>query len=307
MSYGGETTHPSDFWPSSTDGPWTVHPLTQQPAAVARTFAVDVGVVYTYEHDLMPRLLSSLEQSANGLSKRLLLVDNASSDGVEPWSRYVANTKIVRNSKRLTYAANLNRILESSTARYILLLNTDMFFDPEQQCISKMVRFMDTHPDCGVAGCRLYHEDGQHAPSARRFQTIPTILARRFGLGRWMRGTLEDYFYQEHDVEETWECDWLSGCFLMIRREAFEDVGLFDTRFGKYFEDVDMCLRMARAGWRVMYHGATYCYHLERRASRRFFSADGRRHVLAYVRWLMKWGLSPDRGPIERPQRRRAA
>ena len=69
--------------------------------------------------------------------------------------------------------------------------------------------------------------------------------------------------------EETWECDWLSGCFLMVRREAIEEVGRFDEGYRKYFEDVDICLRMARAGWQVMYHGATSCYHLESRSSKR--------------------------------------
>lgn len=268
---------------------------------------VDIGVIYTYERDLMPRLLSSLGESANGLRKRLILVDNASEDGVEPWAGYFPETKVLRNSERLSYATNLNRILQVSPAPYILLLNTDMFFDPHEQCISKMVRFMESQPDCGIAGCRLYHEDGEHAPSARRFQTVPMILARRFGLGRWMRGTLENYFYQEHDIKDTWECDWLSGCFMMIRRDAFEEVGSFDVRFVKYFEDVDMCLRMGRAGWRVMYHGATHCYHLERRASKHLFSADARKHARSYLRWLMKWGFAPDVGLPEREQRRRAA
>ena len=268
---------------------------------------VDIGVIYTSERHLMSRLLSSLDQSADGLRKQLILVDNGTTDGVEPWMAHFDNAKVLRNPKRLSYSANLNRILEASSARYVLLLNTDMFFDPHEPCVSKMVRFMESRPDCGIAGCRLHHEDGEHAPSARRFQTLSTILARRFGLGPWMHGTLEQYFYQEHPMEESWECDWLSGCFMMIRREAIEDVGYFDLRFGKYFEDVDMCLRMARAGWQVMYNGGTYCYHLEQRASKRLFSADARQHARAYLRWLLKWGFSPNRSLTERRARRRAA
>ena len=91
------------------------------------------------------------------------------------------------------------------------------------------------------------------------------ILARRCGLGRLLRRTVDRHFYAEHAPDETWPCDWLSGCFLMLRREAIEQVGHFDEGYGKYFEDVDMCLRMARAGWQVMYHGAASCYHLESR------------------------------------------
>jgi GT2 family glycosyltransferase len=121
------------------------------------------------------------------------------------------------------------------------------------------------------------------------------ILARRLGLGRWMRRTLADYLYEEYAPEESWECDWLSGCFLMVRREAFEEVGFFDTGFAKYLEDVDICLRMARSDWRVMYNGGTYCYHLEQRGSRRLFSTDALQHLRSYLRWVLKWGFAPDR------------
>ncbi|MCR4412605.1 MAG: glycosyltransferase family 2 protein [Thermoguttaceae bacterium] len=254
---------------------------------------VDVGIVYTWERQWMPRLLNSLRRSCPGIRARLILVDNDSADGVEPWLGYLPNTLVVRNPRRLQYAANLNRVLRASTARYVLLLNTDMFFDPDEQCVTRMVRFMDSRPLCGVAGCGIYHEDGGYAYPARRFQTLPMIVARRFGLGTWMRRTLDHYLYRDHPVNGTWPCDWLSGCFLMVRREAIDEVGGFDESFVKYFEDVDMCLRMARAGWQVLYHGATYCYHLERRSSRNVFSLDAWRHLRSYLRWHWKWSFAP--------------
>jgi N-acetylglucosaminyl-diphospho-decaprenol L-rhamnosyltransferase len=263
--------------------------------ATAGDFDLDVGVIYTHEHALMRPLLSTLHESTDGLRLRLLLVDNHSGDGVAPWRALVPETRVLRNSERLHYAANLNRILAASAARYVLLLNTDMFFDPGQHCLMRMVEFMDAHPDCGIAGCRIYHADGHDARAARRFQTVPVILARRFGLGPLMGRTIRHYLYQDHDPRESFECDWLSGCFLMLRREAFEQVGLFDESFGKYFEDVDMCLRMARCGWRVMYHGGTSCYHLEQRASRKLLSTDGWRHFRSYLYWLRKWGYVPRR------------
>jgi N-acetylglucosaminyl-diphospho-decaprenol L-rhamnosyltransferase len=279
--------------------------VVHAPPAVAD---VDLGVIYRHERQWMPRLLSSLGQSGNGLRMRVILVDNDSQDGAEQWCDLFPQTTLLRNNKLLTYTENLNRILEASTSRYVLLLNTDMYFDPQQQCVARMVQFMDAWPDCGVAGCRLHHEDGEHAPSARRFQTLPLILARRFGLSKLLRRTLEDHFYQDHTIYESWECDWLSGCFLMLRRAAIDEVGCFDTSFGKYFEDVDMCLRMARAGWRVMYNGGTYCYHLEQRDSKRLLSRDARKHARAYLRWLLKWGFTPNRSLPERdyPLRRAA-
>jgi GT2 family glycosyltransferase len=200
---------------------------------------------------------------------------------------------VLRNPRRLRYAPNLNRILAASSARYVLLMNTDMYFDPPNQCLARMAALMDTRPDCGVAGCRLFHPDGTDAHAARRFQTLPLVLARRGGLGWLLRGSLRRHFYAEHAPDETWNCDWLSGCFLWLRRTAVERVGPFDEAYGKYFEDVDMCLRMARAGWSVVYHGAASCYHLETRASKNLLSADAWRHFHAYLRWLARWAYRP--------------
>ncbi len=257
------------------------------------SFDLDIGVIYTYEREMLSRLLDTMSASGPGLRMRLILVDNASADGAEPWRDCIEHTRIVHNVRRLSYAQNLNRILDASSARYVLLMNTDMYFDPAEQCLRRMVDFMDAQPDCGVAGCRLLHADGSDAYAARRFQTLSLILARRCGLGRWLRSTVDRHFYAEHAPHETWACDWLSGCFLMTRREAIQRVGPIDERYGKYFEDVDLCLRMAQAGWRVMYHGATSCCHLEQRASKRLFSADAWMHLRAYLRWLRKWGMRP--------------
>lgn len=270
-------------------------------------FDLDIGVIYTHERDLMPPLLETMSASERQLRMRLILVDNASADELEPWCAYFPETRILTNDCRLSYAANLNRILDASTARYTLLMNTDMYFDPRVHCLARMVAFMDSRPECGLAGCRLYHADGKDGHAARRFPTLPLVLARRCGLGWLLRPALGHHFYAEHTPQETWPCDWLSGCFLMVRREAIATVGRFDEGYGKYFEDVDICLRMARAGWQVMYHGAACCYHLEQRASRNLFAVDAWRHLLAYVRWLRKWGLHPAAAVAPALPRRAAA
>jgi hypothetical protein len=268
---------------------------------------VDIGLLYTYERHFMTPLVSSLAQSGRGIAMRLVIVDNASAEGVGDWLGLFGETHVVHNEQRLGYAANLNRILEASLARYVLLLNTDMYFDPDEQCVAKMVRFMDAHPDCGVSGCRLYHPDGSYGFPARRFQTPATIAARRLGLGTILGNAVDSYLYREQPVNAVFDCDWLSGCLLMVRRQAVHEVGLLDLQFRKYFEDVDFCLRMARGGWRVMMNGETFGYHLEQRASRNLLSKDALVHLQSYARWLAKWGFDPARHATAAQKVRRAA
>lgn len=266
---------------------------------------LDVGLVFTHEVDLMPRLLSSLSRSGDDLRMRLILIDNASKTGTEAWTNYFSRTIVARNRERLGYADNLNRILALATAPYVLLLNTDMEFVPAEQCPAKMVDFMEGYRQCGVAGCRLYHADESYAYPARRFQSLRTVAARRLGFAGLFPAEVDRYLYRERNPFGVFECDWLSGCFLMVRRAALLQVGPLDNRFAKYFEDVDLCLRMALAGWQVMFNGQTYCYHLEQRGSTRLLSSDMLMHLKSYLKWLQKWGFDP-KGRIRRERSRRA-
>jgi N-acetylglucosaminyl-diphospho-decaprenol L-rhamnosyltransferase len=268
---------------------------------------LDIGVIYTYERNFMSPLVTSLARSGDGIVMRLLIVDNCSEEGVSEWTTQFRNTDVLKNDRRLGYAENLNRILAASAARYVLLLNTDMLFDPAEQCLAKMVRFMDAHPHCGVSGCRLTHADGTDAHPARRFQTLRTIAARRLGMSNLLAGEMSSYLCDEQRQADVIACDWLSGCFLMVRREAYQQIGPLDTGFRKYFEDVDYCLRMARGGWQVLLNNRTTCCHLEQRASQNLLSRDAWLHLRSYTRFLRKWGFDPGRHILRNRQLPRAA
>lgn len=254
---------------------------------------LDVGVIYTGERHWLLPLLESAAGSADGIVPRLVLVDNASGEDLSDFLGFFPETRVVTNVSRLTYAENLNRIIEHSDAPLLLALNTDMSFDPPSQCLSHMVQFMHENPNCGVAGCQVRHPDGSNAFAARRFQSLRIIAARRLGLSRMFGRDLDSYLYNEFDHSESFACEWLSGCFLMLRRAALLETGPFDTDFRKYKEDVDLCLRMAIAGWRVMFCGDTFVYHHEQRASRHIFSRDALIHARSYLHWLRKWGFDP--------------
>ena len=139
--------------------------------------------------------------------------------------------------------------------------------------------------------------------AARRFQTLPIILARRFGLGRLMPSVVDRYLYRDRDPRRPSSAIGFPAASSCCGARRWRTSAPSTKRFGKYFEDVDMCLRMRLAGWRVMYHGGAYCCHLEQRASASCFSLDAWRHLRAYVRWLRKWGYqgpgTRDQGPGE--------
>ncbi|MEZ6048341.1 MAG: glycosyltransferase [Planctomycetaceae bacterium] len=194
---------------------------------------LDIGVIYTDDDEHLQKLLFSLRATLPQFPIRLLLIDNDSRQGVERYREFIERTEVLQNSSRKTYAENLNRILEASQAEYVLLLNTDIEFDLENRCLDRMVNFMNQHPDCGLAGCRVYLPGGAYGYSARRLQSPITFASRRLGLSRFFPTENNRYLYLDRNRHSSFACEWLSGCFLMVRRSAYQQVGGFDERFRK--------------------------------------------------------------------------
>ncbi|QDU81919.1 N-acetylglucosaminyl-diphospho-decaprenol L-rhamnosyltransferase [Polystyrenella longa] len=254
---------------------------------------LDIGVIYTDDDEHMQNLLFSLRASLPAFPIRLLLIENASRQGVERYRELIEPTEVLVNKERRTYAENLNLILAASNAEFVLLLNTDIQFDNQNRCLDRMITFMRQQTDCGVAGCRVYLPGGEYGYPARRLQTPLTFLTRRMGMDCFFPGEKDRYLYTDQNRHGSFACEWLSGCFMLIRREAYIEVGGFDEQFQKYYEDVDYAVRMHRQNWKVMFHGEALCYHNEQRASRNLLSRDAWLHARSWIRWHRKWGWNP--------------
>jgi N-acetylglucosaminyl-diphospho-decaprenol L-rhamnosyltransferase len=106
--------------------------------------------------------------------------------------------------------------------------------------------FMEVNPCCGVLGVKLVGRDGALQPSCRYFPTPWNVFLAKTGLQRLFPGTrlVDDMTWDHASVRE---CDWVPGCYYLIRREVIERVGLFDPRYFLYYEEVDHCRRVSCA------------------------------------------------------------
>lgn len=188
------------------------------------------------------------------------MVDNASTDGS---ASYIAaeypEFVFISNNKNTGFGRANNQLIPLVESDYILLLNTDAFVQPDT--IAKTLRYMEDNPTCGVLGVRLLSEDGSLQPSCRYFPTpLNTFLARN-GLGRlapWVRPA--DDLTWDHRGER--ECDWVPGCYYLVRKKVIDTLGLFDPRYFLYYEEVDHCRRVKAAGWKVIYFGDCSATHI---------------------------------------------
>jgi GT2 family glycosyltransferase len=143
--------------------------------------------------------------------------------------------------------------------RYVLLLNTDAFVAPDT--LVKTVAFMNSNASCGVLGVKLVSGDGTLQPSCRYFPTPWNVFLQRSGLSRFFPNhRLVDDMTWDH--ESIRHCDWVPGCYYLVRTEVIRQVGLFDPRFFLYYEEVDHCRAVRAAGWQVIYYPFTEVVHI---------------------------------------------
>src|SRR5215204_4263207 len=204
-----------------------------------------ISIVNAGSRDVLLTCLESLHQSMHGdITVEIVVLDNASEDGsVDSVRQRFPGVVVIAQEFRAGFAANHNRVIRATSGRYILLVNPDTF--SEDWSLARLVSELDGNPRIGALGPRLVYPDGRPQASAWRFPTPATCV---LGLLTWGRaGIIQSATRRPRRV------DWLMGSALMLRREAVEEIGLFDEGFFLYFEEVDLCLRLHRAGWELRY------------------------------------------------------
>lgn len=206
--------------------------------------------------ELVDECLSAVRASEDTLRKQILFVDNGSTDGTPELveSNYPEVT-LIRAGSNLGFIRANNLAYPHATGRYVLMLNSDAFIGP--RTLERTVAFMDENSQYGVLGCRLVGRDGTPQPSARNFPKPFRSFVTNLSLDRRipaLRGI--DDLHQ--DVHAVTECDWVSGCYLLARKSALDELDWFLTDdFFMYNDDNDLCLRLSRRGWRTVCHPET--------------------------------------------------
>lgn len=218
--------------------------------------------------DMSLKATDAARRAMQGIAGEIVLVDNASGDGSfeamqaggAEWDR----VRVVQSGHNGGFGAGNNAGMRaglSGGARpdYVYILNSDAF--PAPDAIAALVTHLEAHPKTGLAGSYIHGPDGAAHVTCFRF---PSILGEFEGAARI--GPISR-FLRAHSVplpvpETTQPVDWLAGASLMIRQDVLDDIGGFDERFFLYFEETDLCLRAARAGWRTDFVATSRVKHI---------------------------------------------
>lgn len=235
--------------------------MTEEPARVA-------AVVVNYNAG--EALTGCVASVAAEEVEEIVVVDNASSDGsTEAAAASFPDVLVVRPGRNLGYGAGANRGAAETSAPYVIVCNPDLVVVPG--AVRRLTEVLDEHGDVAIAGPMLRDLSGAVYPSGREFPSLADAVGHAF-LGLVWGGNPWTRRYRRLGAEQhrARDADWVSGAFFVVRRLAFESIGGFDERYFMYLEDVDLCWRLHRAGWRVRYEPDAEVVHEQgRSASRR--------------------------------------
>lgn len=203
--------------------------------------------------DLLRECLQSVRKERahpDAPTTEVIVVDNASTDGSAAMAREeFPEMQLIENSENVGFAAGNNCGLRMCRGRYAVLLNSDAQL--QAGALRALMEFMDAHSNAGAAGPMLLYPDGRWQPSGRPFPTMSRFLREVTGI--YARAGGDAYLLREVDPEQVREVDEVSGACMMVRREAWEQAGLLDSRFFLLYEDVDWCRRIKNGGWKIFY------------------------------------------------------
>jgi GT2 family glycosyltransferase len=212
-------------------------------AAVAPTLSY--CVVNTNGREDLLTCLDAIERThPGGVEAEVLVLDNASEDGSADAARARhPKARVIALERRAGKAENDSTLLREAGGRYCLLLNEDSELLPG--AVAALISALEARPRAGAAGAQLVDGEGRPVPCAWRFPGVLTALIGALFLHRLL--TVQSRGGRTRRV------DWAQSSALMVRRDAAAQVGYLDPRFFIYYDECDLCKRLAEAGWETLY------------------------------------------------------
>lgn len=244
---------------------------------------VSLSIVSFGTKDLLRACLASIAAIAPDLRVQTIVVDNGSTDGsADMVAREFPWVELIRNETNRYFSPGHNQAFARARGRYVGVLNSDTLLFPDT--LSRMVAFMDAHPDAGASTCQYVRPDGTPLKAEahnhwRSHSVYYHALCRNTAgerLYHLFGGRPSEPIRVERDVVET---DVVSDTFLFVRKDVLDRIGGYDERLLLYATEDDICAGIKRTGARVYYYSGARLVHA--------LSASVRRSSPFRIRWIL--------------------
>jgi GT2 family glycosyltransferase len=249
---------------------------------------VSVVIVNWNTRELVADCIRSVLDQISNYAIEVIVVDNGSEDGSqEVVRREFPGVNLIENKVNLGFAKANNVGIRAAKGRYLCLVNSDVRV--MAGCIDALATFMDSHLSVGLCGPQILWPDMSIQDSCRNSPSLWNNFCSAIKLNKLFPNSSifsgEHMLYFSHDQEV--KADYLAGCFLMLRKDALDQVGLFDEQFFIYAEEMDLAKRLWSAGWKVVFIPEARAVHHHGASSSRDpvrFSLEQQKAVLKYWR-----------------------
>jgi GT2 family glycosyltransferase len=215
---------------------------------------ISVSIVSYNTSELLEKTIRNLLKQ--DVKPEIWVTDNNSSDdSVEMVKKKFPQVKLIESEKNLGFGAGQNLALKKIDHSLILLLNPDTEFPDD--ALSKMVKFMEENPECGIASVKLLDKKGRLTSNGGYLPTGIPLISWLFNLDKFGLPS----FHMESPDYYKGEAGWVGGTFMVIRKKVLETAGYFSDDYFMYFEDVDFCYRARKKGFKIMYNSDVEVVH----------------------------------------------
>jgi GT2 family glycosyltransferase len=210
-------------------------------------------------------------KASENMTCEVFVVDNNSVDGsVGLIKEKFPQIILIENKVNTGFSVANNQAIKQSKGEYILLLNPDTVV--QEDTFTKIVAFMDAHPQAGGLGVKMLDGQGNFAPESKRGLPTPAVaFYKMFGFSKLFPkskqfGKYHLTYLPENDINEI---DVISGAFMLIRKSVLDKIGLLDETFFMYGEDIDLSYRITKAGYKNYYFPETQIIHYKGESTKR--------------------------------------
>ena len=219
-------------------------------------------VNYNVKH-FLEQCLHSVYKAAKGIDCEIFVVDNNSVDGSAQLIREkFPELNFIENKENVGFSRANNQAIKKAKGKYILLLNPDTVV--EEDTFSKVIGFMENHPEAGGLGVKMIDGKGAFLPESKRGLPTPWVaFYKMFGLSKLFPNSRKfgKYHLSYLNESEIHEIEVLAGAFMLLRKETLDKVGLLDETFFMYGEDIDLSYRITLGGYKNYYFPETTIIH----------------------------------------------
>lgn len=226
-------------------------------------------IITSYKNpELLRVCIDSIKRNYSGQGFEIIVADSDTEEKTELMMREDYPEIIFFPFKEnVGFQALVKKSFEAVQGEYVLILNGDIIV--KKDSVEKLLNYIKNNPKVGLVGPQLLNFNETLQYSCFRYYKPITIVYRRTFLGKLSlaKKHLDSFLMKDFDHKSVKEVDWLMGSALMTRKSSVGEVGLMDSRFKMYFEDVDWCRRFWENGLKVVYFPDSQVYHYHGKGS----------------------------------------